>query len=289
MGSTVFDLSDKVNYFHTSNNGFGLPDVTLYSEQGPMQHGATYLDYRLEPRDITLGIALSTRTFEEYMDHRKKLFNIFKPKRPGTTLSLRLVLDENVIGTDRQIDVVYVDGLQADAGQKSGLFHRFAIVLRAFDPTWYEPTPITFTSQTPAGQGFSVPMSVPFSVGASTINQTYTIPYMGTADSYPLITLIGPMRDVVITNELTGDFIALDAEIEAGDVWYVDTRYGYKTVTTIGGENKMSVYRGNIETFRLLAAEDDSDYLANTITVTSTNASVASKILLTYHQRYIGV
>jgi protein involved in polysaccharide export with SLBB domain len=88
-GVSAIDLTNFVDYRHLSNVGLGMPPVQLYQEQGPLQHGANYIDYRLQPRDITLVIGAVAGTFDEYMALRRELLFALKPKSQYT-MSLRL-------------------------------------------------------------------------------------------------------------------------------------------------------------------------------------------------------
>ena len=284
-GNSVFDLSNRSEYLHLSNVGLGLPAVEIYQEIGPLQDGATYTDYRLQPRDLTLIIGTPASTFEEYMQLRRQLYNIFKPKR-RSNLALRVTLDTGEVW---QLDVVYVDGLEADGNDKKGYFHKYAIALRAHEPTWYDPTQITIPFAVLSSAGFSVPMTVPLSVGISTLNQTVSVAYEGTADSLPIFTVLGPVENLAIQNLTLGDSITISGEIPTGDTWTIDTRYGRKTITDQNGVNKIRFYEGDLATFRLLAAEDDSASFVNDIKVTGDNANSSTRIVLQYFNRYIGM
>lgn len=285
VGNTAYDLSDYETYIHHSNNGWGLPGIDLYSQSGPLQDGATYNDFRLQPRDLSLVIGLNGVDSSDYFAKRKQLFNIFKPKRDNT-LKLRLTLDD---GSVRQLDTTYVEGLGADGSEKQAYYHRFAIGLRAYDPTWYDPVLANIPFGIVSSSGFSVPMAVPLAVGVSTINQTVSVDYTGTWDSYPIFTVVGPVTDLSITNVTTGDNITISGAIAGGDTYTIDTRYGYKTIVDQNGVNKIAQYSGDLATFRLVAPEDDSDSRVNDITVTGTGATSVTRIYLQYHTRYIGI
>ena len=285
IGTTLYDIRDKIQYIHLSNTGLGLPPVDVYQETGPLQDGATYTDYRLQARDITLVIGNPNTTFDQYMSTRKQLYNIFKPKRDNQ-LSFRVTFDN---GDIRQLDVVYIDGLGADGNDKSGNYHKYAIGLRAHDPTWYDPTIITTSFNTETPQGLSIPMPVPFHIGAATLRTAIDIQYPGTFDSYPIITVIGEAEDFTITNEATGDFIKINGTIPDTERRVIDTRYGRKTIVDINGVSKIADYEGDLATFRLVAAEDDSATRLNRIRVDSDVFGTNMKVFVQYYNRYIGV
>lgn len=287
VGNSVYSLDGFDPYIHFGNDGFGLPPVTNYMQSGPLQNGATFTDFRLDNRIVTLLLGLSAGDSTTYLAQRRKLWNIFKPKAQP----IKLRLTDSDTGDVRQLDTFYKDGGSANSQDKDGYFHRFAIQLDAPDPTWYDPNGISVQFGTVSASGFSIPMSIPLSVGRSTINQTVSISYTGTWDSYPIITIVGPVTDCVITNETTGDVLDFTGTtINSGTTYTIDTRYGYKTVVDQTGANKIAqLIDSDLSTFRLVAADDDSGVQVNDISVTGTGATSVSRIFVAYFNRYIGV
>lgn len=288
IGNTEYPLDDYETFIHLNNNGFGLPELDMYAESGPLQDGATYIDYRLSPRDLTLVLGLNATSSETYFERRRKLFNIFKPKR-NNSLSLRLTLPD---GSIRQLDTVYTNGLSADGSEKVAYYHKFAIGLRAHDPTWYNPVQNSVPFGVISSSGFTVPMSVNLNVGASTIGQTVSIEYDGTWDTYPIVTVVGPVTNLVITNATTGDKLDFTGyTLDANRTYTIDCRYARKTVIDDLGNNHIAKLAtdSDLSTFRLVAAEDNSDTHINDIVVTGTSATTATRIYLQYFSRYIGI
>jgi hypothetical protein len=59
----------------------------------------------------------------------------------------------------------------------------------------------------------------------------------GNWDEYPIISFVGPIYDPSIENLTTGHTLSLTGTVGASETWVIDTRYGFKTVTTQSGSS----------------------------------------------------
>lgn len=305
VAGTEYDLTGAGILWQEHGDGFGLPPMHRFTQRGPMQHGETNRDYRLDPRTITLVAGVARPCEGEIYDARRRLLGIFKPS--NDPILLRWDLPN---GTTRQIDTFYSGGMtlpighaaagaisgQNQSGQtplySQGVYQRTAIELVAHDPTFYDPTLQTATlTNTSFGSGFTVPMPVPFSVGSSVMGVSQGVTYAGDWLSYPVIRLTGPMTDPVVRNTTTGEVLDFTgASIPAGDYWDIDLSYGAKTVTDAAGGNQISTLSddSDLATFHLAAADDASPSLSNTITVSATGTNSVSATRLQFYNRFIG-
>lgn len=118
----------------------------------------------------------------------------------------------------------------------------------------------------------------------------YSLPivYDGDFDSYPVITITGPITSPVITNTTTGDVLNFTGgTVGSAEVWTVDTRYGRKSV--LSGTVSKAQYLSNdsdLATFRLVA-----DPLAtggtNVIAVGGSATSGSTSVSIAYYNRYM--
>jgi len=220
------------------------------------------------------------------MQKRRELIFALKPKSQSP-MALRLTFGTGAI---RQIDVVYVEGLEFDGNDKSGFYHRTAIVLRAHNQVWYDPSKRVIQL---GGSDISayreVPTSIPLRIGIAGFNQVVNVTYAGTYDSFPVIRLFGPMDRFYIQELTTGDYIELTVPIDDGDIVTIDTNYGMKTITDQDGTNLIQYYTGDIATFRILATEVETTLHGNSYRVEADNTSSNSKVFFEYYNRYIGV
>jgi hypothetical protein len=291
VGGTTYTLSGydattgmTINYM--GDQGFGMAPMHRITQRGPLQQGDSDIDFRLDPRVLQVPLFVDATTIAEHYAVRAKLMQIFTPSNIVGTLTV--TVDSFV----RSIDVEVLGGLTMDIDVKAGYSVRAVVQLRAADPTWYDPTPqvITLTPSI-AGTAFAIPMAIPLTMGTASINSTTTVSYDGTWLSYPIITAIGPITGLSITNNTTGDVISLGAvAIGAGTTYIIDLRYGYKTVKTTAGVNKIAdVTAGsNLATFAIVPAPTATGGV-NSITVTSSSSSSPAEVSLTYYTRYIGI
>jgi hypothetical protein len=261
------------------DQGFGMAPMQRITQRGPLQQGDTDVGYRLDPRIVQLPLLVEAMTMDAGYTARKALLKIFTPANGAGILRVTTDL------YDRAILVVPMGGLDFNQDPQSGYHIRTVVQLRAADPTWYDPT-IVNAAQTPTitGTPTPVPLTIPWTAGSSSINSTLNFTYDGDFISYPIISVTGPITDLLITHTTTGYTIGVTGTITAGDTWTFDLRYGQKTVTDQTGANKIA----NLTSGSSLA---DFAFIlgANTITVTGTTTTSASTVNITYYTRYTGV
>ncbi len=270
LGVTVRYLGDQ---------GFGMAPLHRITQRGPLQHGDSDIDFRLDPRILQLPLLIEASTLDSGYMAREALTKIFTPANGVGTL--RITTDS----IDRAIDCVTLGGMDFNVDPATGWHVRTVVQLRASDPTWYNPTPIS-GGATPsiAGTPTPVPLLVPWTAGASALNSTLAITNAGTWLSYPIITAVGPITNLIITNTTSGDKIEVSGTIASGDTWTFDLRYGRKTVIDQTGANKSSTITADssLATFAINRG-------ANAITVTGSSTGAASAVNLVYYTRYVGV
>jgi len=144
----VYNFND-VCRFLVSQTGMGMAPVKYISQQGPLQHGETVYDFRLQKRIIQMIYRKDNDSRAAYWTARDDLLNYVRPNRQllGTfnTGSLRKKLPNN---TMRQIDV-FIEKGPIFAPTSSSFWDEWGIeeTLRfiAHDPTFYDPVPETAT------------------------------------------------------------------------------------------------------------------------------------------------
>jgi hypothetical protein len=267
-------------------DGWGLPPMHRLTSRGPMQHGASDEGFRLDPRAITLAINVDADDVQGIYDHQAELMEFFKPS--DTAIILRV---EYPGGRTRQIDCYADQGLTFPTSAWEGWFQTVPVRLICDDPTWYNPTGEAVTFALGAGGSSGVvPYTVPYYVGASTLDVVQTVDYDGTWLTYPTMRITGPIRDCIITNEGTSETLSFSGTtIGAGTYLELDLRYGYKTVVDSAGANQIALLTTNSDlvTWHLAADPEVADGV-NSITVQGNGAGAATKIELAWFERHIG-
>lgn len=284
-GGTTYNLNGAnaslggLRLRYLGDQGFGLAPLHRITQRGPLQHGDSDIDFRLDPRIIQLPLVVEATTLDSGYIARAALMKIFSPSSGGGVL--RITTDTY----DRAIECKTLGGLDFNVEPGTGYHVRTVAQLRASDPTWYDPTPVS-GGATPAVEGTPtpVPLTVPWTAGASNINSTISITNLGTWRAFPIITAVGPITDLTITNTTTGDKIEVNGSIPNGDTWVINLSYGQKTVFDQDSVNQISSITADssLATWSLEPG-------ANAITVTGTSTGSSSSVSIVYYTRYIGV
>lgn len=291
VGGTTFVLNGydatmglTVNYL--GDQGFGMAPLHRITQRGPLQQGDSDVDFRLDPRVLQLPIYVDADNIDTHYAIRQRLLSVFSPSNILGTLTV------STSTFSRSIDCYVLGGLSFDIDAKTGYGVRAVIQLRAPDPTWYDSTAVVVTlTPSIAGTAFAIPMAIPLTMGTASINTTTTLTYGGTWLSYPIITAVGPITGLSITNNTTGQVISLGSvAIGAGTTYTIDLRYGYKTVKTDTGVNKIAdvTAASNLATWAIVPSPTATDGV-NSITVTSSSSSSPAAVTFTYYTRYIGI
>ena len=273
-------LSDGAVCYVRDHEGTGMQPRHNISQRGPMEHGETWLDYRLDPRPIDL-ILMITGSNAERTTKRRQLMGLFHPDYAST-------LRFNVLDGFRDVEVHFKDGGSVPTNERQPQLEIVRLKFTAEKP-FYDPNGVTIPfSQVAGGGAFLVPTTVPTTFGGSTVNQTQVIDTTGDPAFWraePIITITGPITDPIITNQLTGDKLDFSGTTIAGGTTYtIDTRYNKKTVVDQNGTNQISKLAAgsSIASFDLRRG-------ANSIAVVGTSASSATLITFFYNGLYLAI
>lgn len=273
-------LSDGVTAFLYAHEGTGMQPRHDITQRGPSEHGETYQDYRLDPREINLVFYL-TGSNAERTTKRRTLFGLFHPDYAST---LRFLTTN---GT-RDIDVQFKGDAAVPTNERWPQLEYVRMKFVARKP-FYDPAGVNVPfGQVAGGTGLAFPMAVPFSIGSSVVNQTQVIDESANPEFFraePIITITGPITDPIITNQLTGDKLDFSGTTIAGGTTYtIDTRYNKKTVTDQAGTNQISklVAGSSIATFDLRRGQ-------NSISIVGTSASTATLINFQYKGQFLAI
>jgi len=191
------------------------------------------------------------------------------------------------------LDVHYASELSLPIEAGEGSVHQKVVLqFKAYDPSWYDPTmQVLSFGLGGGGDAFTVPMSVPHGVGASTIDMTQAITYAGTWLSHPLIRIRGPITDLIIQNTSTDEKLDFTGTtIADGDYYDIDCRYGHKTVTDASGVSKIDKLTSDsdLATFHI---ERDPVVVGgiNSIRVAGSSVNDNTAIDLSYYVRDLGI
>jgi len=282
--------------------GTCMPGLEYITQRGPMQHGETVIDYRLNARLIQYVIRLNSCSRQGFWESRWNLLDLIRPNRQyAGQLSPGILRKRIPGGYIRDIDVFIQQGPEF-APRSIEEWDEFGITeaLRFYapDPTFYDPTlqcltwsvisfnelvfPLTFIKEG-IGDGLIFGMGI--------INAIESITYLGTWMTFPTIEIDGPMSGPTIENLATGEKITLNYQILDGETVTIALPFGNKTVTNNLGAN----LAGTVSTDSDLAAfhiapHPEAPGGVNQIHVIGTDAILGTtQIRLSFYTRYIGI
>jgi len=302
---TSFITPDGVEYkFDTSHRfilteeGFGAAPVTYITQKGPFQHGESIIDFRLTPRTIQMVIRNNGDSRQDYWNNRSGLLNALRPNRSlsGQMNSgkLRKIFQD---GSIRDIDVVCVSGPGFVARDLSRWDEwGFTETLRfiAYDPTFYNPVEQVVTWATMIVSSFAgymtFPITFPLTTGTILSDKSDTVTYAGSWLSYPRIKATGPIENLILQNESTGERISFLYDIQEGEEVTFDLSYGNKTVISSTGANLIGAVSSDSDlvTFHL-APDPEVVNGINEISVSASAITDESGLEIRYYERFVGI
>ena len=182
------------------HTGWGMPPVDVYTTRAPGQHGDTWGGYALSPRFAALVFKLKQTELDAMYTLRAQLMALFSPLYP------KIIVKFVTLEGTRYFDCHLPGGMAMDWNVQDWAAQGVAVPLMCNDSTCYDPAGLSWTFALGGGaDSFVVPYAVPYTMGASVINQSQIITYPGTWGTFPLIRITGPITDAKITNSGTSD------------------------------------------------------------------------------------
>jgi len=290
-----YDTSSGLTFNLLEFADVGLPGIERITQRGAFQHGDTNVDYRLSPRTFSIRGLVKASNSYEHMNVRDRLSKIFKVNNTPGTITITSTRFEGMIVDviKRSIDCVVGGGLNFTSDTAAGYDVYYDIQLRADSPLWYEPVPfVRYITNSVEGNPTDIPAVIPRTYGSETINNTSSIFYDATFLTYPDFTIIG--GDGGITNlaiyNVTQNTVIRITSIPANATYYVNLRYGNKTVIDQNGTNVTYVVdpSSNFTTFAIVPSTNFSS-LTNVITVESDSSSANSSVIMTYYKQFTSI
>ena len=263
LNGTNASLGITLRYL--GDQGFGLAPLHRITVRGPLQHGDSDVDFRLDPRVLQLPLLVqntsATPRFRSY-EIREKILRIFRPQDPG---ELQVSRYDGSVTVLRNIKTRVLGGLSFDVNPDN--YHvRTVVQLRADDPTWYAGDYSAFWTQ-------------------ATFNTSQILIQYGNWPTFPQIYIQGPVTNCIVTNVLTGQFIRYNGFIPSGTVVRINLDYGKKTVTNNAtGANLIAniTADSSLATLYMLPG-------GNQFSVTGTGLGATSSVTISWSDRYTGI
>lgn len=273
----------------SAEEGFGTPPIEYITDTGPLQHGSTVRDFRLQPRTVQFVVMQNFTSRAEYRDGRAALLDVLRPNRTTDFATKGKLLYYLANGAKRQLDVMLESGPGFTPDQGGWRAWSFTEVLRfiAHDPLWYDPAQqsSTFATISPAELVFPATFPVLFGSLGAINNVTYT----GTWLSYPTFVVTGPLSSFRVENTSTNKKIQLDYTLPAGYTMTI-TLNGQKTISRSDGVN-LAGFLSPDSDLTTFALEPDPVVSGgvNALRVGGSGTSGASSVTMYWYVRFFGI
>lgn len=278
-----------------SETGGGLPPIAYLASSGPFQDGQTLRGYRLQPRVYILLVRWQGCSRDEYWRLRSKLLDRVRPNRQtiGTLNPYRLrkrYFEGGALKT-RDLYVMPAQGPEF-IGRNPQQWDEwgFSETIRfiAHDPTWYDGDTTSVAVTPTTADNLIFPFTFPFLFGTGVISDSEAVTYTGTWAAYPTIYIDGPVSGPQILNVTTGELLALNYGVSAGERVTIDLEA--KTIENNTGTNLIGYLTAasDLATWHLEPAPGAAGGV-NTLNFAGSGATGATMFTVSYRNRYVGV
>lgn len=270
-----------------SYGNFGAPPIEFHTRRGYRQDGETVEGYTLQPRPFALELWFKPGSDRQaYWDTRARLLNLIRPNRNGPlTLTVRLP-----DGRQRAITARADPGPMFPPADDNNWQVQETIRLIAFDPVWYDPTPVTIDMLPGPDEALEFPIEFPIWFGFEDAFQSGVITYTGTWDSDTVIALHGGYTYALIQNRETGAAIFLTTPISDVETRILDLRPGRQSIRDGSGANRFGDLGpgSDLQTFALKPAPDAPGG-QQSIQILLVNPGPDAAARLTYYTRFYAI
>lgn len=273
--------------------GEGLPPIEYITQRGPFQHGVTTLDYRFQPRLVTLIHRRNGACRDDYWLNRKRILAELTPSRQLFGQFATGILRKKTRKESMDLHVLVAEGLNFDPRQNAWDEWAIQDVIRfiAHDPFYYGTTTHEIVFGGVGDDELVFPITFPIVFGKSFVDDTQTINYEGTFGAFPTITIVGPAKGVTLTNLATNEVISLNYSVPSGVTVVINLAEGQKTAEDSLGNNLIGAITtdSDLATFSI-APHPTAPGGVNPIRMTAANTQPGeTRISLSYRNKYVGV
>jgi hypothetical protein len=279
----ALDATTGVNVL-LGERGLGAPPIAVLEDKLPYAPGTALRRISTGPAVIELPVeiaAATTALLDALLDTVRGwlLPGTERSSSPGTVF-LRVTRSD---GAQREIEAVYAGGLEGDGAAGVDTWQDAVLTLRAPDPYWRDVTATTFDFT--SGEGISSWFPYwPYNLTPSAVFAEQSVTNSGQAEAWPVWTITGPGTDPTLTNLTTGEVLALDLALGAGDVVTIDTSERGAKAKTIADQDGANLWPFASPTSVLWPLERG----LNSIRVEMGNTDGSSSVDLSYRRRWAG-
>lgn len=250
-------MGTGTRYHITTAEGIDdLPDVRTTDTAREGQHGDYTGPDTVGPRIVQLGLTLRADTPDEL---RQLVLDLQRATQPQRTPAALQLLDWNWLAWAkvRRRAVPYdAEGLWRTGTAALEFYcadpHLYAIAPREMASTAYSPS---------AGRAYA--RAYPYTYGSTGSSGRIQAVNSGTAPTWPVLRIDGPVATPLIEQTNTGSGLTIDATLQAGEVLIIDTRS--RAVLFMGDSSRRSWVRAGSTWPLLLPGTNELVYRGSTL------------------------
>lgn len=244
IATTGLVLGPTTDYIIRRWDGYGLPGIRTTEHMRPFDHGAFLSSEYLTPRTWSAEIAVRGDDATEAMANSDALnqawyFDATANASFDTSTYVVVKMPGQVArrlyGRPRRNAADLASIINARGEAKLEFY--------AADPRWYSDTlsQATFNTATAvSGKGFN--KSFDYGWGGSGTNGSLSVVNAGNFPTYPSIVLTGPLTNITLTNETTGQSLVITYTLPAAETLTID--FNAKTILLNGSASRYSAKSG---------------------------------------------
>lgn len=278
-----------------SFQGLGTPPIEYVTQRGPFQDGETVKDFFLRPRTVQILERQNFCDRDAWWNGRSDILNEIRPNRQttpdGTTPgTLRFFRTD---GTARDLRVFISTGPVFEPRVSNQWDEwSFQELLRfiAHDPILFSTTQTVSAFVIALDADLVFPITFPISFGAGLVDDTLNITYDGTWETFPIITIVGPIKTPRIDNNTTGEKLEFTIDIAVGQTVTIDLTEGVKTVVDQAGNNLIGGLTTNSDLGSFhIAPDPEATNGLNVIRLRGSEPTGATSVSLSFFVRFYGM
>lgn len=270
------NLTDNINiYTPIGMDGELMPPFGFQESSSPLIPGSVITAVYVTPRVLAWPLIIRDMNREALLARIREILSILNPQLGDGQL---LVTNGS---NSRVLYCRYRGGISAINESQGITTTRQVLNFFAADPFWYAPSSTELTAQ----QNFA-PINffpvLPITLATSAITTTAALENDGDVPAYPVITILGPATNVIVTNTTTGKLVEINSSIAAGETITIDARPRTRSVRDQDGDNR----------FSLLTAESSMWALeigTNNVEIEISGGDANTRVSVSYTPAYLTV
>ena len=261
--------------------GLGPVDVDQYADQPAGWPGEVARGVRVLARTVLVPITVHGYSAGDVAARRDALYRYASPiPDRGRTDPALTVTVARPDGTVRRITGRPTLVESTGDGDVGDLHATAVLTVRCASPWWedVDESRLAFAIGTPPKPFLGSVPFLPVKLASSQVLGQASVIVDGTVDVQPVWEVTGPGAGLVATSRTLGRSWAVSGAIPAGDVWTIDTRRGYSSLTDRAGVNLWPRVTAR-DLWPLVPGRND-------LTLTLTGTTAASLVVARYRHQW---